>query len=216
MTTPDTARFADHAFPFDQIERQRVYDGFRPVDEVTLTHRSLSDGGVLGPMNRQIMHVGQVAAIIAFDPWREVMVVIRQFRLGAELALGLGAAVELPAGVVDPGETLDEAARRELREETGLEALALAPAYAIMPTPALTDEVAYIFLALVDSSRLAESAGNSHEHEDIRPMVGTLDDLVAAADAGRIVNGNLVGALNWFARKGRSVAAALAKSLDEE
>jgi 8-oxo-dGTP pyrophosphatase MutT (NUDIX family) len=58
-----------------------------------------------------------------------------------------GTLVEVPAGLVDPGETADQAARRELMEECGLEAERweeLASAYS---SPGFSDERIHVYLA---------------------------------------------------------------------
>jgi ADP-ribose pyrophosphatase len=60
-------------------------------------------------------------SIIAITGDRRVLAV-RQYRPALERY-----TIELPSGMVDPGETADAAARRELREETGYEAAELEP-----------------------------------------------------------------------------------------
>ncbi|MEF2070765.1 NUDIX domain-containing protein [Consotaella aegiceratis] len=209
MTDFNRDDLSDQSLDWEEEGRKRVYDGFRPVEEVILSHRALANGEMLGPMHRQVLLTSLVTLVIPYDPVLDAIVVIRQFRLGAAMRLGHAAMLELPGGMVDEGEFPQEAARRELEEETGLRAKTLAPGYEIMAAPALTDELAMVFLAIVDASTLAESAGNHHEHEDIRPIAARVDDLIRAADDGRIVNGYLVGGLNWFARKGRAMAATL-------
>ncbi|MBC8128685.1 MAG: NUDIX hydrolase, partial [Rhizobiaceae bacterium] len=83
----------------------------------------------------------------------------------------------------------------------------------MLPSPGLTDEYAFVFLALVDASELASSAGLAHEHEDIRPIAAATDALVEAVDSGRVENGFLIACTHWFARKGRARAESLAAAL---
>lgn len=67
------------------------------------------------------LRIPDYAAIIAITDDRRVLAV-RQYRPALERY-----TLELPSGIVDPGETAEAAARRELREETGFEAATLEP-----------------------------------------------------------------------------------------
>ena len=70
------------------------------------------------------------------------VVMIRQYRHGTG-EIGL----EIPGGVIDPGEEPLAAARRELREETGYGASELASIGQVAPNPALQDNRCYSFVA---------------------------------------------------------------------
>ena len=70
------------------------------------------------------------------------MLLIRQFRHAAE-----GFIWEVPAGRLDPGETPEACARRELEEETGMRARTLERLTTIYTTPGFTDERIHLFLA---------------------------------------------------------------------
>lgn len=205
---------ADQPLDMELVGRERLCDGFRNFEAVTVTHESLDGERRIGPLRRELLSTGSVVVVIPYDPVLDAVVVIRQFRIGAALKTAHAAALELPAGLVDEEEAPGEAAVRELFEESGLEAKAIERCFTMLPSPGLTDEYAFVYLALVDASRLRASAGLAEEHEDIRPIAAKADGLIEAVDEGRIENGFLIACAHWFARKGRARAAALSASLD--
>jgi ADP-ribose pyrophosphatase len=92
-----------------------------------------------------IRHPGASAVVPLLDdpstPDPRVLM-LRQFRHAAE-----GFIWEIPAGRLDPGETPEQCARRELVEETGMVARRLTPLTSIFTTPGFTDERIHLFLA---------------------------------------------------------------------
>lgn len=88
-----------------------------------------------------VRHPGS-AVMMPVDDKNRVLLV-RQFRLPAEQDLW-----ELPAGRLDPGESPLQAAKRELREETGYSANKWVKLVAFWPSPGYVDEKMNLFLAL--------------------------------------------------------------------
>ena len=172
-------------------------DGFRPYERyhLVLTHRD----GTSDAQERDILRGGEVVGVIAFDPAREALVLLRQFRLPAHLATGKGEMVEIVAGGVEAGESLKAAAARECEEETGLKPRALVQLMRFLPTPGITDEHAALFLGVVDSARLPERAGEASEVEVTHPFAIGLDAALDALADGRFANGYLIIALQWVA-----------------
>jgi ADP-ribose pyrophosphatase len=92
-----------------------------------------------------IRHPG-ASAIVPFlsDPAGEdpQLLLIRQYRYAAG-----GYLYEIPAGRLDPGESPEDCARRELREETGCTAGHVDHLYTMLTTPGFTDERIHVFIA---------------------------------------------------------------------
>src|SRR3954453_10538262 len=148
---------------------------------------------------RDAVRIGRVVVILPVDLDRDEVVLIRQFRLGAHLALGQGDLVEVPAGRVERGEDVADAARRECQEETGLVPQVLVPLFDLMPSAGSSDEHMFFFLGVVDSSKVLERAGAADEQEDTRPIRVPIDRALEALKAGKLHYGAAVLALQWLA-----------------
>jgi ADP-ribose pyrophosphatase len=171
-----------------------VCRGFRDFErlEFTLTDETLRQ-------TRDVLRVGQVAAVLPFDPKRNQIVVMRQFRLPAHVANGRGELIEIVAGHVEAGETPAQAARRECVEEIAVKPSRLIKLFTYLPTPGITDEEITLFLGIVDASRLPERAGAASENEVTRPFAVAVDTAIAALLDGKMRSGPLVLVLHWLA-----------------
>ena len=99
-----------------------------------------------------IRHPG-AAAVVPVDDAGNVLLV-RQYRYAAG-----GYLLEVPAGKLDPGESPERCAAREIEEETGYHAGRLEALGRILTTPGFTDEAIWLFLATeLTSSRQALQA----------------------------------------------------------
>jgi ADP-ribose pyrophosphatase len=123
------------------IGSERVYSG-RIID---LDRDSVRfPDGSTGTLE-MIRHPGAAAVVPFLDDAGSAdprIVLIRQFRHAAD-----GEIWEVPAGRLDPGETPERCAARELEEETGLTAGRLEPLLTIYTTPGFTDERIHLFSA---------------------------------------------------------------------
>ena len=105
---------------------------------------------------------------------------------------------EFPMGHADPGETPEEAARRELREETGLESASLEMLYWHHPIPGLSPQRMTTFTALVSDSDL-ESAAFQPGSDDIRDLrICAISDIPLWIARGSIRDGDTLIAYSLF------------------
>jgi ADP-ribose pyrophosphatase len=148
---------------------------------------------------RDVLHVGKVTAVLPLDLQRRELVLLRQFRLPAHLATGMGELTEIVAGHVEAGETPVEAGLRECVEEIGVRPSALYEVFQFIPVPGSSDEHAFLYLGLVDAARIPERAGAADEMEATRPVRVPIDTALAALERRIMRNGFLLMALQWLA-----------------
>ena len=180
------------------IERAPVFQGYFRVDRYRLRHR-LHAGGWSQPMSREIFERGHAVCVLPYDPVRDAVVLIEQFRVGAYAAGFAPWLIEIVAGIVDPGETAVDVAHREMREEAGLAIEALAPICRYLVSPGGTSESVTLFCGRVDAGTAGGIFGLDHEHEDIRVTRVPTDEALAWLHAGKIVNAAAIIALQWLA-----------------
>jgi ADP-ribose pyrophosphatase len=171
--------------------------GYRDYQRYRLTLKG--EGHAPLPQTRDVLHGGKVVAVLPVDLARNEIVLIRQFRLPAQLANGRGDLIEIVAGRVESNETLIDAARRECREEIGVAPIALVELFSYLTTPGITDEEVTVFLAAVDAARVPERSGAAAEGEQVVTIRASIDDAIAALPKNAMRNGPLLIALQWLA-----------------
>lgn len=173
------------------------YRGYGRIDTYRLRHR-LHDGSWSRPIDREVYDRGHVAAVLPYDPGRDAVVLIEQFRVGAYLA-GLPAwQIEAVAGMIDRDETPEAVARREAVEEAGLEIEALVPICRYMVSPGAITERVSLYCGKVDSRGAGGIHGLPEEGEDIRVEVVPAERLPAMLADGSIANALTIIAVQWL------------------
>ena len=136
-----------------------------------------------------------------YDPERDSVVLVEQFRVAALYAGRSPWQVEGVAGLIDTDETPEEVARRETREEANLDPIGpLLPIQTMMPASGSLDEAVYLFCGRVDCRGAAGIHGVAAEQEDIRVLVKTVAEVEAMLDAGQIESAHTLICLYWLLR----------------
>lgn len=180
------------------VEREACFRGFYQLDRLHLRHRLFA--GDMGKLiSRELFVRHDAVCVLPYDPQRDCVVLIEQFRVGA-LDKSLNPwLIELVAGLIDKDEQPEEVARREAVEEAGLELAELWPLTQYYPSPGGSDERVHLYVGRCDSRGAGGVHGLEEEGEDIRVLVWSLDEALAALDDGRIDNAASIIALQWLA-----------------
>ena len=180
-------------------------DAYFRYEQLTLRTETFA-GTLSPPYKREILRSGPAVVVLLYDPVARQLVLIEQFRVGAYVNnLPSAWILECVAGLVDEGETNEATARREAREETGCEIRRLEFIGAYLSTPGLSDELVSIYVGEVDAARAGGVHGHVAEGEDIRTIIFSVEEALAAADHGAVVNIMAQVALLWFARHGEAL-----------
>lgn len=179
------------------LSRESKFKGFFEIQELTLRHK-LFDGGWSDAFTRELFVRGQAVVVLLYDPQADALVMIEQFRVGAMEDGRSPWLMELVAGIVEPGESPEDVARRESLEEAGCEIVELVKLYDYWVSPGGTNETVAIFCGRVDSSEVGGVYGLKHEHEDIRVEVVSTESAIKAVEDGIINNAATIMALQWL------------------
>lgn len=180
------------------VERVNCFKGFYQLDRVRLRHE-LFAGGMGREISRELFVRHDAVCVLPYDPQRDEVVLIEQFRVGALGKVDNPWLIELVAGLIDKDEQPEEVAHREAVEEAGLTFSALWPMTRYFPSPGGSDELVHLYLGRCSSSGAGGLHGLEEEGEDIRVRVWAFEDALQAVRDGVIANAATIIALQWLA-----------------
>jgi ADP-ribose pyrophosphatase len=182
------------------VEEQVGFARHLRVDVVRFRHR-LFAGGWSGERVFDVVRRGGAVALVLYDPERDSVVMVEQFRLAALYAGRSPWQLECVAGLLEPGESAAEVAIRETREEANLDLLGpLLPIQCFMPATGSFDETVELFCGRVDSAGAEGLYGMPEEQEDIRVVVKTVAEIEEMLDRGEIDSSHTLICLYWLLR----------------
>ncbi len=179
------------------IGRTVVYSGFLRLVQYRIGI-SGSGGRTGGLLYRERIEGLGAAAVLPFDPANERIVLVKQFRIGA-LEAPCGAwLLEPPGGVIDQGESAEQAARREAWEEAGCRIGKIEPILSCYTSPGVSDERLDLFCGAVDSGSVATTGGRHDEEEWTEVVPLDLDAAIRDLGRGMLTAVSLIIALQWL------------------
>lgn len=178
-----------------KLGTRRVYTGrVLDLDIDTVRFPDGSTGEI-----EMIRHSGAAAVVPVMDSGAAAdpdILLLHQFRHAAD-----GPIWEIPAGRIDPGETPEACARRELEEEAGLIAGRLERLTTIFTTPGFTDELIHVFVA----RDITAGRPRREKDEFLETRTLRLSRILEMVAAGEVPDGKTVAALLFFSRFGTGV-----------
>ena len=180
------------------IRKWATHEGFFRLDKYRLRHE-LFRGGMSREMSRELFERGHAVAMLPYDPQRDELVLLEQFRIGAIHDPDGPWLTEIVAGMIGPGESAAEVARREAMEEAGCRVAELIPISRYYVSPGGTSETIELYCGIVDASQVQEGIyGLEEENEDIRVFKASFGEAVAWLESGRINSAAPIIALQWL------------------
>jgi nudix-type nucleoside diphosphatase (YffH/AdpP family) len=182
------------------LEQAEPYAKFFAIEEYDLRHRRF-DGTMSEKMRRAVFLTGDAATVLPYDPLRDRVLVIEQFRAGP-FARGDRQPwmLEPVAGRIDPGESPEQAVRREAVEEADVTLGALHKVAEYYPTPGTMAEYLYSYVGIADLAEASPGLGGlAEEHEDIRIHVLLFERLMALVASGEAQVAPLLVTAWWLA-----------------
>lgn len=180
------------------LEKTICFEGFFRLERYRLRHR-LFNGEWSHPMERELFERGHAAAILPYDPVRDEVILIEQFRIGAMAAPGGAWLLEIVAGMIEVAETAEEVVRRESVEEADCVIADLIPLNDFLVSPGGTTERVALFCGRVDATHAGGVHGAKAEGEDIKVHVITFAAAMALLKSGQINSASAIISLQWLA-----------------
>jgi ADP-ribose pyrophosphatase len=179
------------------INKKSLYRGFFKLTGYELKH-DLFEGGESPVLSREMLDRGHAVAVLPYDPARDEVVLIEQFRIGAGNDPAGPWLIEIIAGLQEQEESAEEVIHREAQEEAGCEISNLIPVYRYYSSPGSSNEQIHIYFARTETAGLGGIHGIDDEGEDIRVHIVSSEQAFKWLDQGRIDSALPIIALQWF------------------
>jgi ADP-ribose pyrophosphatase len=155
---------------------------------------------------REVMERGHAVAVLGYDPKRDEIVLVNEFRPGCLVAGDTAYTDNLVAGGMAENESPQQAAVREMEEETGLTLgdPIVIHAGAYVSSGGTSEKVA-IVVGRVDTSQAGGIHGNVEESEDILTVVVPAQEFIDRVQRGQSADLKTLFAGYWLAQNRRKL-----------
>lgn len=178
------------------LKSEPKYQGFFNIDLCHIQHNTFKGGDV--EVKRELFHRGDAVAVLLYDPEKDKVVLIEQFRVGAIEDEEGPWLLEIVAGMVEEGESITDVAQRECKEEVGLDVHAFEALYSFYSSPGGCSERIHVLYAKIDSENAQGVHGVEGEGEDIKVVVVDYADIHELMLSGKICSAIPLVALQWL------------------
>ena len=135
---------------------------------------------------REILNVGDVVFALCFSPEEKKFYLIKQFR-PFYFVRNKKLKYEIVGGLVDKGESLITALKREIKEEIGVKTKKILKLTTYCPVPGYSDEIVHVYYAEVEKIKL-KTLYNRNENEEIKIFKLSLNELKKINESKSIQN----------------------------
>jgi nudix-type nucleoside diphosphatase (YffH/AdpP family) len=186
------------------VERRRLLvDDFFKLEEAFVSFEK-RDGTMSQAVRRLDLKRDDAVCAVVVNRAKAAVILVRQFRY-AGLARSEAWPVELVAGLIDEGETPEQAIAREILEEAGYAVGAPQRIFTFYPSPGITSERGLLYYAETSGAEpVAKGGGLAAENEDIEVLERPFAEAFAMLDRGEIVDGKTILGLMWLREKLRN------------
>jgi ADP-ribose pyrophosphatase len=179
-------------------QKKYILEDVFKVEEAYLRYEKFN-GEMSGTVRRISLERGDSVSILIYNTITNNIILISQFRYPSYKS-GHGWLIETIAGIVDSNETPEEAARREVEEETGLEITKLEHITTFFPSPGGSSERIFLYYSEVsmDPDSYEKTGGLLCEGEDIKSYEITLEQALEKIKSGEIMDAKTILGIYWL------------------
>ncbi|OFX76916.1 MAG: NUDIX hydrolase [Bacteroidetes bacterium GWE2_29_8] len=178
-------------------EEKQIFDNFFKVYKARLQFEKF-DGTISPSVERLNFRRSDAVAALIYNEDTNKIILINQFRYPT-LEKDTGWITEIVAGMIDEGETPQEAIEREVLEEAGYKSIGSRLICSFYSTPGGSSErINLFFINVNNNSRINNGGGLQNEGEDIKIMEFSLEEVKELIDNGKIFDAKTIIALQWF------------------
>lgn len=181
----------------DIVSDEIVWKGWSTLRRVIFDY---GRDGKQARLQWEVFDRGEAVAVLVYDPRRDVVVLVRQFRLPVYLQGEPPFVLEVPAGSIERGEDPEASLIREVLEETGFEIRQPRKLFSAYMSPgAITEKIHFFYVEVSEGDRVAAGGGLDEEHEDLELYELSLSEALAMIESGEIFDAKTIMLLQWAA-----------------
>ena len=179
-------------------DKKYILEDVFKVDEAYLRYEKFN-GKMSGTVRRISLERGDSVGILIYNTTTDKIILISQFRYPS-YKTGHGWLLETIAGIVDANEAPEEAARREVQEEAGLNITNLEHISTFYPSPGGSSERIFLYYSEVVREPASDGklGGLACEDEDIKSQEVTLKEALAKIKSGEIMDAKTIIGVQWL------------------
>lgn len=186
---------------FEVVSETSTYQGWAKVDTVQVRHRHFENGEYGPVLTREVVLRREAAGVLLYDSKHQLFALIEQFRVGGIYREESPWHFEVVAGLIDDGETPEQATIREAYEEAGVHIDHLEHVFSFYPTAGGSNEFFHLFAADTDLSQISGIFGEANEGENIKLHVLTYENITPLLHSKMLTNAPVLVAMQWLAIK---------------